>query len=270
MNTSEFELIRAHFWPFTSKGSTPEVLKARAIAPFHDQNGGYQLLSFNEGDIIGVFTDSLNSKEDTGWWRGFRFANGPSGGIGMFPANRVSLFPLSHQQQQPQGTSAVQIQSNEKKGKIDFCFMVMGPGGLYELEKHEDDESETNDSSGTSQKAENSIISSGIDETPPQNGSEGLQKIDNLVPSPMPVPLRPPMVNASSNMPTEAGNMSNLLINSSNRNSATSLDSGRGSAYATSSEGLKLVSISFFLNYHKSVMPFHENVRVKLNCCFRD
>ncbi|KAM3188152.1 hypothetical protein ACTXT7_000816 [Hymenolepis weldensis] len=102
-------------------GSTSEVLKARAIAPFHDQNGGYQLLSFNEGDIIGVFTDSLNSKEDTGWWRGFRFANGPSGGIGMFPANRVSLFPLSHQQQQPQGTSAVQIQSNEKKGKIDFC-----------------------------------------------------------------------------------------------------------------------------------------------------
>ncbi|VUZ41690.1 unnamed protein product, partial [Hymenolepis diminuta] len=108
----------------------------------------------------------------------------------------------------------------------------------------EDDESETNDSSGTSQKAENSIISSGIDETPPQNGSEGLQKIDNLVPSPMPVPLRPPMVNASSNMPTEAGNMSNLLINSSNRNSATSLDSGRGSAYATSSEGLKLIATS--------------------------
>lgn len=127
----------------------------------------------------------------------------------------------------------------------------------------EDDESETNDSSGTSQKAENSIISSGIDETPPQNGPEGLQKIDNLVPSAMPVPLRPPMINASSNMPTEAGNMSNLLINSSNRNSATSLDSGRGSAYATSSEGLKLVSISFFLKYHKSVMPFHENIRFR-------
>ncbi|KAM3184753.1 hypothetical protein ACTXT7_007734, partial [Hymenolepis weldensis] len=119
----------------------------------------------------------------------------------------------------------------------------------------EDDESETKDSSGTSQKAENSIISSGIDETLPQNGSEGLQKIDSLVPSAMPVPLRPPMISASSNMPTEAGNMSNLLINSSNRNSATSLDSGRGSAYATSSEGLKLSLINHTVEQIEGITP---------------
>lgn len=65
-----------------------------------------------------VFADSLASKEDIGWWRGFRFASGPSGGIGMFPANRVALF-LPQQQQSPAA-----LQPNEKK-KIDFCVSIL-------------------------------------------------------------------------------------------------------------------------------------------------
>ncbi|VDO12728.1 unnamed protein product [Rodentolepis nana] len=272
-------------------------------------------------DDIKVFADSLNSKEDTGWWRGFRFANGPSGGIGMFPANRVSLLPLPYQQKQPQAASDAQLQSTERKGKIDFCVTYGGsspfppvghidrcfdcillicegasPDFLLESDgsspfppvgftsggsspfppvgyrsdgsspfphvqadvasncssSEEDDESEINDSSGTSQKAEISTISSGIDETSPQNDFEGLQKVDDLIPSAMPVPLRSSMLNASASMATEPGHTSNLLINSSNRNSATSLDSGRGSAYATSSEGLKMVIIASFLKRHNS------------------
>nr|CDS28721.2 Sterile alpha motif SAM [Hymenolepis microstoma] len=160
----------------------------------------------------------------------------------MFPANRVSLFPMPYQQKQPQVTSAAQLQLNERKGKIDFCVQADVASNCSSSD--EDDESETNDSSGTSQKAEISTISSGIDETPPQNDFNGLQKADDLVPSAMPVPLRSPMLNASASMAIEPGHTSNLLINSSNRNSATSLDSGRGSAYATSSEGLKMIATS--------------------------
>lgn len=208
--------------------STPEPFKARAIAPFHEQNGRCQLFSFNEVVKIGVFADSLNSKEGTDWWHDFRFANGPSRGIGKFRDDRVSLFPLLHRQQQSQENSAVRLRSNKKKGKIGF--RAQADVTFNWSFSDENGENETNGSSETSQKAENSIISNGIDNTLPQNGSECLQKIDALVPTAMPVLLRSPATNTSAKMAIEAGNITNLLINFSNQNS------GLGSAYATSSE----------------------------------
>ncbi|KAM7534375.1 hypothetical protein Aperf_G00000114834 [Anoplocephala perfoliata] len=212
---------------------------ARAIAPFHDPNGGGQLLCFNEGDTIGVFADSLTSKEDTGWWRGFRFANGPSGGIGMFPSNRVVLFPPQQQQ------SSVSLQQNEKK-KIDFCVQADVISNCSSSE--EDDES------AASQKAENSTISSGVEEMPHQSSSDGLQKIDDLVSTALPVPLRSIATSTNSTTVSETGNIGSLLVNSSNRNSATSLDSGRGSAYATSSEGLKVITEVILLRWSNELM----------------
>ena len=65
-----------------------------------------------------------------------------------------------------------------------------------------------------------------------------MQEIELLANGVFPVPLRSPTGNASTPITGRA----NILIDSSNRNSATSLDSGRGSAYATSSEGSKMVS----------------------------
>ncbi|KAM3179759.1 hypothetical protein ACTXT7_000042 [Hymenolepis weldensis] len=194
------------------------VLKARAIAPIHEQNGRCQLLSFNEGGKIGAFADSLNSKEGTCWWRTFRFTNEPSRRTGKFRTNRVSLFPLLHQQQQPQAKSALRLRSNKKKGKISFCAQADVTFNWSSLD--ENGKKETNDSNGTSKKAENSTISNGIKNTLPQDSSECLKNIGALFPSAMLMLLRSPTTNTSANMATEAGNISNLLINSSNHNSS--------------------------------------------------
>ncbi|VDM17157.1 unnamed protein product [Hydatigera taeniaeformis] len=60
-----------------------------------------------------VFADSITSKEDAAWWRGFRFASGPSGGIGMFPSSHVTLLPL-HPPPPPS------TQNERQKKKTDF------------------------------------------------------------------------------------------------------------------------------------------------------
>ena len=71
-----------------------------------------------------------------------------------------------------------------------------------------------------------------------------MREIEVLANSALPVPMR-----ASAGI-TSIPERVNTLVDSSNRNSATSLDSGRGSAYATSSEGSKMVgSISNSVRY---------------------
>ncbi|VDL18737.1 unnamed protein product [Hymenolepis diminuta] len=125
---------------------------------------------------------------------------------------------------QSQDKSTLRLRSNKKKSKIGFCALADVTFNWSLLD--ENGENEINDSSETSLKAENSIISNGIDNTLPQNGSECLQKSDALVPSAMPVLLRLSATNTSAKMT----NITNFLINLSNQNSEL------GSAYATSSE----------------------------------
>ena len=41
-------------FPLFTAGPHPDVVKARAVAPFHDTTCAGQTLCFNKGDIIGV------------------------------------------------------------------------------------------------------------------------------------------------------------------------------------------------------------------------
>ena len=67
-----------------------------------------------------VFADSMTSNGDLGWWRGFRFASGPSGDIGLFPSSHVTL--LSQQNPSYIQTS---LQIVKQKNKTDFSVSLL-------------------------------------------------------------------------------------------------------------------------------------------------
>ncbi|KAL5969683.1 hypothetical protein TSMEX_002584 [Taenia solium] len=215
----------------------PEVLKARATAPFHDAACRSQSLCFNEGDIIGVFADSITSKEDAAWWRGFRFASGPSGGIGIFPSSHVTLLP-----RHPPPPPAAQ--TGKQKKKSDFSAQTDVASSCSS--STEDDGDEEDEGGGSSVKRGASTTAAGSGEA-----AKVVSEMETLASTVLPVPLRSSVIGRQSstssspstttmNASTPTSGHTNILMDSSNRNSATSLDSGRGSAYATSSEGSKM------------------------------
>ncbi|VDK41379.1 unnamed protein product [Taenia asiatica] len=221
-------------------GTHPEVLKARATAPFHDAACRSQSLCFNEGDIIGVFADSITSKEDAAWWRGFRFANGPSGGIGIFPSSHVTLLP-----RHPPPPPAAQ--TGKQKKKSDFSTQTDITSSCSS--STEDDGDEEDEGGGSSVKKGASAAAAGSGEA-----AKVVSEMETLASTVLPVPLRSSVIGRQSstssspstttmNASTPTSGHTNILMDSSNRNSATSLDSGRGSAYATSSEGSKVVTL---------------------------
>lgn len=73
-----------------------------------------------------VFADSITSKEDAAWWRGFRFANGPSGGIGMFPSSHVTLLP-----RHPPPPPAAQTGKQKKKSDFSVSFLRLRLSDLH-------------------------------------------------------------------------------------------------------------------------------------------
>ncbi|CDI97077.1 Sterile alpha motif SAM [Echinococcus multilocularis] len=227
-------------------GTHSEVVKARATASFHGATCRSQSLCFNEGDIIGVFADSMTSKEDSAWWRGFRFANGPSGDIGMFPSSHVTLLP-----RQPPPPPATQ--TGKQKKKSDFSAQTDVESSCSS--STEDDGDEEAEGGGSLLKKDATTVASDNEEAPHVNEAKALCELETLTNAVLPVPLRssaagrqsstsssPSSTTMTASTPT-SGHM-NILMDSSNRNSATSLDSGRGSAYATSSEGSKMISTS--------------------------
>ncbi|KAL5106821.1 hypothetical protein TcWFU_004989 [Taenia crassiceps] len=261
--------------PWTPQATHPEVLKARATAPFHDAACRSQSLCFNEGDIIGVFADSITSKEDAAWWRGFRFANGPSGGIGMFPSSHVTLLP----QHPPPPPTA---QTGKQKKKSDFSTQTDVTSSCSS--STEDDGDEEDEGGGSSMKNDSSVAAGDNGEA-----TKVVSEMATLANTALPVPLRSSVIGRQSstssspstmtmNASTPTSGHTNILMDSSNRNSATSLDSGRGSAYATSSEGSKMVSASMsatFPHPHQNLqqvcppLPPSMNPRVPPPCLHR-
>ncbi len=100
----------------------------------------------------------------------------------------------------------------------------------------EDDSDEVVDDGGRSSASPLNISSNGNGEALHDAESGVLREIEALANSALQVPIRASAAAAAAAVgPPKHG------VESSNRNSATSLDSGRGSAYANSSDGGKMV-----------------------------